>query len=97
MEAAKNFKETIEKLMAGSNKFIITLTKAVPRNFLRSEAQSSSPRREFEVYPTVDKINFSPIKGTTRVEYERVYSDMPSCMSQFLLNEIEKVEEILPT
>lgn len=93
--------EQIETLMKGENKFIIFLTKPTQGKFAGAYAQAGNYNSENEVYPHCDEIYFyqnNNGKGLDYigVRYIRVYSDFPSSISEFTLDEIRKVEEVLP-
>lgn len=91
------FVKKIEVLMRGKNNFLVYLTKTTQGKFVGTYAQAGNYRSSFEVFPSCDEIHFSKNKNRVNVRYIRVYSDFPSSITDFMLSEIEKVEEILET
>jgi len=84
----------IETLMKGKNNFVIFLKNEVKPHF--GDISVSKKQKQFEIMPNCDEIHFYNIKNGVNVRYVRVYSDFPSSESNFLLSNIERVEETLP-
>jgi hypothetical protein len=94
---ASQLLEKIKTFMTGTSKFVIYVKKQTQVKFAGVFVQSGGSKKEFEVFPDIDKVLFSVREdGLIEIAYTRVYSDFLPSVSKFTLNEIEKVEEFLP-
>lgn len=103
MKDSENFKKQIEELHSNQKEFTIFLKEPAQSSMPAATASSFSPEEKIKVYPC-DELTFKNIKvnpnGRTKkpgLVVERVYSDFPSRFFTFLLEDIEKVEELEET
>ncbi|HEY5589120.1 MAG TPA: hypothetical protein VIK86_09225 [Candidatus Paceibacterota bacterium] len=93
----RTFMEKMIALMKRKNNFYVFLKKLTQGKFVGAYAQSGNYNDNFEVMPDCDEIHFYKHKNGVLVRYIRVYSDFPSSVTDFMLSEVEKVVEVLPT